>query len=113
MQARWLRLTGRDSRTPTTRTQKLPGRLLRNDRCPCRDSRRAAVTSLFIRTPIRSQTNRKFYAPASLLTENVVYRGRRVGSPIKPRHPLLEQADLLAPTFVHFFTVAPQQVRFA
>jgi len=28
-------------------------------------------------------------------------------------HPLLEQADLLAPTFVHFFAVAPQQVRFA
>src|SRR3954465_7409718 len=74
MQARWLRLTGRDSRTPTTRTQKLPGRLLRNDRCPCRASRRAAVTSLFIRTPIRSQTNRKFYAPVSLLPENVVYR---------------------------------------
>src|SRR4051812_48023453 len=32
----------------------------------CRASRRAAVTSL-VRTPIRSQTNRKFYAPASLL----------------------------------------------
>src|SRR3954471_22141706 len=74
MQARWLRLTVRDSRTPTTRKQKLPRRLLRNDRCPCRASRRAAVTSLFIRTPIRSQTNRKFYAPASLLPENVVYR---------------------------------------
>src|SRR3954469_1970626 len=75
MQARWLRLTVRDSRTPTTRTQKLSRRLLRNDRGPCRASRRAAVTSLFIRTPIRSQTNRKFYAPASLLPENVVYRG--------------------------------------
>src|SRR3954470_10969709 len=74
MQARWLRLTVRDSRTPTTRTQKLSRRLLRNDRCPCRASRRAAVTSLFIRTPIRSQTNRKFYAPVSLLPENVVYR---------------------------------------
>src|SRR3954451_11059706 len=75
MQARWLRLTVRDSRTPTTRTQKLSRRLLRNDRGPCRASRKAAVTSLFIRTPIRSQTNRKFYAPASLLPENVVYRG--------------------------------------
>src|SRR3954464_14492998 len=75
MQARWLRLTVRDSRTPTTRTQKLSRRLLRNDRCPGGPSRRAAVTSLFIRTPIRSQTNRKFYAPASLLPENVVYRG--------------------------------------
>src|SRR3954452_1411322 len=75
MQARWLRLTVRDSRTPTTRTQKLSRRLLRNDRGPCRPSRRAAVTSLFIRTPIRSQTNQKFYAPASLLPENVVYRG--------------------------------------
>src|SRR3954467_11052012 len=75
MQARWLRLTVRDSRTPTTRTQKLSRRLLRNDRGPCRASRRAAVTSLFIRTPIRSQTNRKFYAPVSLLPENVVYRG--------------------------------------
>src|SRR3954464_105882 len=74
MQARWLRLTVRDSRTPTTRTQKLSRRLLRNDRCPGGPSRRAAVTSLFIRTPIRSQTNRKFYAPASLLPENVVYR---------------------------------------
>src|SRR3954470_9926836 len=74
MQARWLRLTVRDSRTPTTRTQKLSRRLLRNDRCPCRARRRAAVTSLFIRTPIRSQTNRKFYAPVSLLPENVVYR---------------------------------------
>src|SRR3954467_4191167 len=74
MQARWLRLTVRDSRTPTTRTQKLSRRLLRNDRGPCRASRRAAVTSLFIRTPIRSQTNRKFYAPVSLLPENVVYR---------------------------------------
>src|SRR4051794_20406208 len=31
-QARWLRLTVRDSRTPTTRTQKLSRRLLRNDR---------------------------------------------------------------------------------
>src|SRR3954467_549504 len=78
MQARWLRLTVRDSRTPTTRTQKLSRRLLRNDRCPCGPSRRAAVTSLFIRTPIRSQTNRKFYAPASLLPENVVYRGTAV-----------------------------------
>src|SRR3954468_17760574 len=75
MQARWLRLTVRDSRTPTTRTQKLSRRLLRNDRCPCRASRKAAVTSLFIRTPIRFQTNRKFYAPVSLLPENVVYRG--------------------------------------
>src|SRR3954453_380055 len=75
MQARWLRLTVRDRRTPPTKTQKLSRRLLRNDRCPCRASRRAAVTSLFIRTPIRSQTNRKFYAPASLLPENVVYRG--------------------------------------
>src|SRR3954469_1148175 len=74
MQARWLRLTVRDSRTPTTRTQKLSRRLLRNDRGPCRGSRRAAVTSLFIRTPIRSQTNRKFYAPVSLLPKNVVYR---------------------------------------
>src|SRR3954449_11114689 len=78
MQARWLRLTVRDSRTPTTRTQKLSRRLLRNDRCPCRARRRAAVTSLFIRTPIRFQTNRKFYAPVSLLPENVVYRGRNV-----------------------------------
>src|SRR3954454_19545588 len=76
MQARWLRLTVRDSRTPTTRTQKLSRRLWRNDRCPCRASRRAAVTSLFIRTPIRSQTNRKFYAPASLLPENVVSRAQ-------------------------------------
>src|SRR3954447_15240914 len=74
MQARWLRLTVRDSRTPTTRTQKLSRRLLRNDRGPCRASRRAAVTSLFIRTPIRSQMNRKFYAPIRLLPENVVYR---------------------------------------
>src|SRR3954451_20820410 len=74
MQAGWLRLTGRGSRTPTTRTKKLSRRLLRNDRCPCRASHRAAVTSLFIRTPIRSQTNRKFYAPARLLPENVVYR---------------------------------------
>src|SRR3954462_1254674 len=78
MQARWLRLTVRDSRTPKTRTQKLSRRLLPNDRCPCRASRRAAVTSLFIRTPIRSQTNRKFYAPVSLLPENVVYRGKNV-----------------------------------
>src|SRR4051794_10275325 len=75
MQAKWLRLKLRDSRTPTTRTQKLSRRLLRNERCPRRPSRRAAVTSLFIRTPIRSQTNRKFYAPVSLLPENVVYRG--------------------------------------
>src|SRR3954466_9955635 len=74
MQARWLRLTGRGSRTPTTRTQKLSRPAFRNQRCPCGPSRRAAVTSLFIRTPIRSQTNRKFYAPASLLPENVVYR---------------------------------------
>src|SRR4051794_17437994 len=74
MQARWLRLTVRDSRTPTTRTQKLSRRLLRNERRPCRASRRAAVTSLFIRPPIRFQTNRKFYAPVSLLPENVVYR---------------------------------------
>src|SRR3954453_12600455 len=28
-----------------------------------------------MRTPIRSQTNRKFYGPVSLLPENVVYRG--------------------------------------
>src|SRR3954466_3696739 len=67
MQARWLRLTGRDSRTPTTKKQKLSKRALRNDRCPGRASRRAAVTSLPIRTPIRSQTNRKFYGPVSLL----------------------------------------------
>src|SRR3954453_1717312 len=91
MQARWLRLTVRDSRTPTTRTQKLSRRLLRNDRCPCRASRKAAVTSLFIRTPIRSQTNRKFYAPASLLPENVVYRGigpqPRAGSGLQDRLP--------------------------
>ena len=39
-----------------------------------RASRKAAVTSLLMRTPIRSQTNRKFYAPVSLLPENVVYR---------------------------------------
>src|SRR3954468_10022079 len=84
MQARWLRLTVRDSRTPTTRTQKLSRRLLRNDRRPCRASRRAAVTSLFIRTPIRSQTNRKFYAPASLLPENVVYREQIRSSAAKP-----------------------------
>src|SRR3954447_22752664 len=76
MQARWLRLTGRDSRTPTTRTQKLSRRPLRTDGCPCGPRRRAAVTSLFIRTPIRSQTKRKFYAPVSLLPENVVYRAR-------------------------------------
>src|SRR3954447_18600695 len=75
MQARWLRLTVRDSRTPTTRKQKLSRRLLRNERCPWGARRRAAVTSLFIRTPIRFQTNRKFYAPVSLLPENVVYRG--------------------------------------
>src|SRR3954463_13595153 len=74
MQGRWLRFTVRGSRTPTTRKQKLSRRLLGNARGPCRPSRRAAVTSLFIRTPIRSQTNRKFYAPASLLPENVVYR---------------------------------------
>src|SRR3954454_11995145 len=76
MPARWLRLTVRDSRTPTTRTQKLSRRLFRTDRCPCRASRKAAVTSLLMRTPIRSQTNRKFYAPVSLLPENVVYRAR-------------------------------------
>src|SRR3954468_12126745 len=75
MQARWLTLTVRATRTPTTRKQKLSRRLLRTERSPCGPSRRAAVTSLFIRTPIRSQTNRKFYAPASLLPENVVYRG--------------------------------------
>src|SRR3954464_4402179 len=84
MQARWLRLTVRDSRTPTTRTQKPPRRLWRNDRGPCRPSRRAAVTSLFIRTPIRSQTNRKFYAPASLLPENVVYRAGALPKQVSP-----------------------------
>src|SRR3954462_12096469 len=80
MQARWLRFTVRDSRTPTTRTQKLSRRVLRNDRSPCSASRKAAVTSLFIRTPIRSQTNRKFYAPVSLLPKNVVYRGKRLAA---------------------------------
>src|SRR3954451_21026593 len=90
MQARWLRLTVRDSRTPTTRTQKLSRRLLRNDRGPCRASRRAAVTSLFIRTPIRSQTNRKFYAPASLLPENVVYRAP---TPLIPTTPLKDNRN--------------------
>src|SRR4051812_20516819 len=30
-----------------------------------------------MRTPIRSQTNRKFYGPVSLLPENVVYRAAR------------------------------------
>src|SRR3954469_14679373 len=102
MQARWLRLTVRDSRTPTTRTQKLSRRLLRNDRGPCRGSRRAAVTSLFIRTPIRSQTNRKFYAPFRLLPKNVVYRGRvlpycnkrKTGRPVSVR-----LAELLCLTF--------------
>src|SRR3954465_14024885 len=109
MQARWLRLTGRDSRTPTTRTQKLPGRLLRNDRCPCRASRRAAVTSLFIRTPIRSQTNRKFYAPVSLLPKNVVYRGgcrTYTGSlttmeEMLPRITSVQACTVLPPAFVH------------
>jgi hypothetical protein len=38
------------------------------------------VTSLLIRTPIRSQTNRKFYGPVSLLPENVVYRASRACS---------------------------------
>src|SRR3954463_6638305 len=74
MQGRWLRFTGGGSRTPTNRTQKLSRGLLGHGRCPCRASRKAAVTSLFIRTPIRSQTNRKFYAPVSLLPKNVVYR---------------------------------------
>src|SRR3954468_17491922 len=96
MQARWLRLTVRDSRTPTTRTQKLSRRLLRNDRRPCRASRRAAVTSLFIRTPIRSQTNRKFYAPASLLPENVVYRVPRCTTEGMTLH-LNEIAQAVAP----------------
>src|SRR3954453_5921330 len=86
MQARWLRLTGRDSRTPTTRTQKLSRGLLRNDRSPAGASRRAAVTSLFIRTPIRSQTNRKFYGPVSLLPENVVYRAARHQRPCNLLH---------------------------
>src|SRR4051795_8535381 len=76
MQARWLRLTVRDSRTPTTRTQKLSRRLWRNDRSPGGPSRKAAVTSLLMRTPIRFQTNRKFYAPVSLLPKNVVYCAR-------------------------------------
>src|SRR3954463_7417316 len=84
MQGRWLRFTVRGSRTPTTRKQKLSRRLLGNARGPCRARRRAAVTSLFIRTPIRSQTNRKFYAPASLLPENVVYRVPREAPTAKP-----------------------------
>src|SRR3954451_10622959 len=84
MQAERISLTVRDRRRPRTRTQKLSRRLLRNDRCPCRPSRRAAVTSLFIRTPIRSQTNRKFYGPVSLLPENVVYREVAQGEECKP-----------------------------
>src|SRR3982750_1305286 len=94
MQARWLRLTVRDSRTPTTRTQKLSRRLLRNERWPCRASRRAAVTSLFIRTPIRSQMNRKFYAPIRLLPENVVYREGSSTGLFKPLFALVEAGAL-------------------
>src|SRR4051812_2077955 len=55
---------------------------------------KAAVTSLLMRTPIRSQTNRKFYAPVSLLPENVVYRGRlqRSGLP-QLLEPLNQRLD--------------------
>src|SRR3954468_12693963 len=91
MQGRWLRLTVRGSRTRTTRTQKLYRRLLRNDRGPCRVSRKAAATSLLMRTPIRSQTNRKFYGPVSLLPENVVYRD----API-PTQPILFNKHTIA-----------------
>src|SRR3954468_20168172 len=90
MQGRWLRLTVRGSRTRTTRTQKLYRRLLRNDRGPCRVSRKAAVTSLLMRTPIRSQTNRKFYGPVSLLPENVVYRAP---APLMPTTPLQDNRN--------------------
>src|SRR3954470_2189399 len=69
MQARWLRLTVRDSRTPTTRTQKLSGRLLRKDRSPWRASRKAAVTSLPIRTPIRSSDESEILGSRQPLTE--------------------------------------------
>jgi len=44
----------RHSRTPTTRTQKLSKRLLRNERSPRRVSRKAAMMSLLIRTPMPS-----------------------------------------------------------
>src|SRR4051812_2793870 len=91
MQGRWPKLKVRDSRTPKTRTQKLSGRLLRNDRCPCGARRRAAVTSLFIRTPIRSQTNRKFYAPVSLLPKNVVYRASAIRTLDHPLEVLVAQ----------------------
>src|SRR3954452_20220073 len=54
IQARWLGLTVRDSRTPTTRTQKLSRRLLRNETRSRRLSRRAAMTLRVIRTPMSS-----------------------------------------------------------
>src|SRR5215211_6700562 len=69
MQARWLRLTVRDSRTPTTRTQKLSRRLLRNERWPCRVSRKAAMTSRLIRSPIPSSDESEILRSRQPLTE--------------------------------------------
>src|SRR3954466_771744 len=69
MQARWLRLTVRDSRTPTTRTQKLSRRLLRNERSPRRVSRKAAMMSLLISTPIPSSDESELLRSLQALTE--------------------------------------------
>jgi hypothetical protein len=56
------------------------------------------VTSLLMRTPIRSQTNRKFYAPVSLLPENVVYRDFQVQQMVNPKRGLAD-ALVLQPNF--------------
>src|SRR5215212_3961091 len=72
MQARWLRLTVRDSRTPTTRTQKLSRRLLRNERWSCRLSRRAAMTLRVIRTPMSSDESGILPAAQDLIAERRV-----------------------------------------
>src|SRR3954465_4307862 len=78
MQARWLRLTVRDSRTPITRTQKLSRRLLRNERGPRRVSRKAAVTSRLIRTPMWSSDESEILRSQQALTEK-----RRVPCPLR------------------------------
>src|SRR5215218_3584265 len=72
IQARWLRLTVRDSRTPTTRTQKLSRRLLRNERWSCRLSRRAAMTLRVIRTPMSSDESEILPASQDLIEERRV-----------------------------------------
>src|SRR3954447_25752586 len=68
-------------------TEKLSRRLLRNAKWPCRPSRKAAVTSLPIRTPVRSSDESEILRSRQPLTEKRRVLCRRAEKHRQAAHP--------------------------